>query len=203
MSDFTLLYLHGFLSSPQSGKAQQTLAYAAQMGCEENLLVPFMKDGPAETIAALTKLLQQRQIKKQDQNLGIIGSSLGGFYASVLAERYQAPAVLINPAIDPWQYWPDHIGEHKNYHTGQTHTVTDEHVEELRQLHSGSIQDPDNYLVFLQRHDEVLDTSVALSRFGEQRCIVREDGDHAYADFERELPAAFDFLLSRFRAKVR
>lgn len=199
MSDFTLLYLHGFLSSPQSAKAQQALAYAAQLGCEENLLIPFMTEGPAATIATLTELLQHRQAQK----LAIMGSSLGGFYASVLAERYQAPAVLINPAIDAWQYWPDHIGEHENYHTGQIHTVTEDHVAELQELHPGSIQDPDNYLVFLQRHDEVLDTSIALSRFGEQRCIVREDGDHAYADFERELPAAFDFLLSRIDAEVR
>ena len=203
MSDFTLLYLHGFLSSPQSGKAQQALAYAAQLGCEENLLIPFMTEGPAETIAMLTELLEKRQAQKKGQKLVILGSSLGGFYANVLAERYQAPAVLINPAIDPWQYWPDHIGEHKNYHTGQTHTVTEDHVAELQELHPGSIQDPDNYLVFLQRHDEVLDASIALSRFGEQRCIVREDGDHAYADFERELPAAFDFLLSRIDAEER
>ena len=55
----------------------------------------------------------------------------------------------------------------------------------------------------LQRHDEVLDALVALSRFGEERCIVRENGNHAYTDFDQELPAAFDFLLSRIDANVR
>lgn len=199
MSEFTLLYLHGFLSSPQSSKAQQTLAYATKLGIADNLLIPFLEHGPAATIDALEEMLSGRDTQK----LGIIGSSLGGFYASVLAERYQAPAVLINPAIDPWQYWSDYIGEHRNFHTGQSHVVSQEHVSELRALHSGEIANAENYLLFLQRHDEVLDTSVALSRFGDQRCIVREDGDHAYADFERELPAAFEFLLSRIGAKVR
>ncbi len=199
MSDFTLLYLHGFLSSPQSSKAQQTLAYAKTLGVEHCLLIPFLAQGPAATIAELEELLADRDT----QRLGVIGSSLGGFYASVIAERFQAPAVLINPAVDPWQYWSDYVGEHQNFHTGQTHVVSEEHVAELQSLHSGAIANVENYLLFLQRHDEVLDTSVALSRFGSARCVVREDGDHAYADFARELPAAFEFLLSRIGAKVR
>lgn len=197
MADFTLLYLHGFLSSPRSSKAQQTLAYAEKLGYGRNLLIPFLEAGPLETINALSRELEDRK------ELAIIGSSLGGFYASVLAERFQAPAVLINPAIDPWRYWPEHIGEHRNYHTGQIHEVTQAHVQELQQLDPGTITNVDNYLVFLQRNDEVLDASVALSRFGDQRCVVRENGDHAYADFEQELPAAFEFLLSRIDANVR
>ena len=197
MTDFTLLYLHGFLSSPQSSKARQALAHAAKLGLADNMLIPFLQEGPQATIDSLEQQLEGRE------KIAIIGSSLGGFYASVLAERFRAPAVLINPAIDPWKYWPDHIGEHRNYHTGQIHEVTQQHVEELRRLSPASIADAENYLVFLQRHDEVLDATVALSRFGEERCVVRENGDHAYTGFDLELPAAFDFLLSRIDANVR
>ena len=197
MADFTILYLHGFLSSPQSSKAQQTLAYAEQLGLADAMLIPFLEHGPRATIDFLDEQLKGRE------RVGIIGSSLGGFYASVLAERLKAPAVLINPAIDPWLYWPDHIGEHHNYHTGQVHEVKAEHVDELQALAPDAIADVENYLVFLQRNDEVLDANVALTRFGNERCVVRENGNHAYTDFELELPAAFDFLLSRIDANVR
>jgi len=199
LPDFTLLYLHGFLSSPQSSKAQQAIAHATQLGIDDKLLVPFLDGGPAATLDALEALLA----KRKGRPLGLIGSSLGGFYAMVLAERYSAPAVLINPAIDPWLYWADHLGEHHNYHTGQLHVVSEDHVAELEAMAPEGIQDTSNYRVFLQRHDEVLDANVALNRFGAERCKVREDGNHSYAEFAEELPAAFDFLLSRITNNVR
>jgi predicted esterase YcpF (UPF0227 family) len=191
MSGLTLLYLHGFLSSPASEKACQTRRYAESLDQLDDILVPELKSGPAETVAQLLDLVAGRDTG----SLGLIGSSLGGFYATVLAERLQAPAVLINPAVHPAQYWQGYLGEHRNFHSGEIHEVTRAHIEQLEALDPPTIASPEKYLVFLQRHDEVLDYRQALRRYGDAQCLLRDDGDHAYAGFDRELPAAFDFLL--------
>jgi len=199
MSEPVFLYLHGFLSSPASLKARQTLDYAQQCGLQDRLHIPALTDGPAATINALRDWIADRD----STQLGVIGSSLGGFYASVLAEAYDLPAVLINPAVQPHQYWQSYLGSHHNYHTNEVHEVTPQHVAELEALDPGTISRTDNYLVLLQRQDEVLDYQQAVHRFGARQCIIRDEGSHAYEEFAAELPAAFRFLLSRISAKVR
>lgn len=199
MSELSLLYLHGFLSSPDSHKARQTCLYAEENNLASDVLVPELTRGPEDTLTYLFELLSAVDRTR----LGIVGSSLGGFYATVLAEALQVPAVLINPAVSPWRYWQDYVGTHHNYHTGQAHEVTMAHVEQLRDAEPDAISRPDNYKVFLQRHDEVLDYRLALDRYGEQQCVVRDDGNHAYENFASELPLAFDFLLSRIGQSVR
>ena len=199
MSEPQLLYLHGFLSSPASQKAQETMRYAQQCGLQEHLHIPALTGGPAATITALQNWIADREHAR----IGVIGSSLGGFYASVLAEAHDLPAVLINPAVQPHQYWRSYLGSHRNYHTGEAHEVTAQHVQELEALDPGRIARKDNYLVFLQRQDEVLDCQQAVNRFGADQCIIREDGTHAYENFSAELPVAFRFLLSRISAKAR
>ena len=189
----TVLYLHGFLSSPQSKKAQQTLRYCVQRGMGENVLIPQMRFGPAQTMAELRALVESQDQRRQV----LIGSSLGGFYATYLAEEYGFPAVLINPAVRPFELWQEHLGRHRNYYTDEIHTVTKKHIEELKELDRSQLQYPRNYMVLLQSGDEVLDYTQAREKFESSRCIVRENGSHSYEDFADELPAIFDFLLSR------
>lgn len=189
----TVLYLHGFLSSPQSKKAQQTLRYCEQRGMGENVLIPQMRFGPAQTMAELRALVEAQHQRR----LVIIGSSLGGFYATYLAEEYGFPAALINPAVRPFELWQEHLGQHRNYYTGEIHTVTKKHIEELKELDRSQLQYPRNIMVLLQSGDEVLDYTLAREKFNSSRCIVRENGSHSYEDFAAELPAIFDFLLSR------
>jgi predicted esterase YcpF (UPF0227 family) len=189
----TVLYLHGFLSSPQSKKAQQTLRYCVRRGMGENVLIPQMRFGPAQTMAELRALVESQDRRR----LVLIGSSLGGFYATYLAEEYGFPAVLINPAVRPFELWQEHLGRHRNYYTDEIHTVTKKHIEELKELDRSQLQYPRNYMVLLQSGDEVLDYTQAREKFESSRCIVRENGSHSYEDFADELPAIFDFLLSR------
>ena len=189
----TVLYLHGFLSSPQSKKAQQTLRYCVQRGMGENVLIPQMRFGPARTMAELRALVEAQNQRR----LVLIGSSLGGFYATYLAEEYGFPAVLINPAVRPFELWQEHLGRHRNYYTDEIHTVTKKHIEELKELDRSQLQYPRNIMVLLQSGDEVLDYTQAREKFKFSRCIVRENGSHSYEDFADELPAIFDFLLSR------
>ena len=189
----TVLYLHGFLSSPQSKKAQQTLRYCVQRGIGENVLIPQMRFGPAQVMAELRVLIEAQDHSR----LVLIGSSLGGFYATFLAEEYGFPAVLINPAVRPFELWQQHLGQHRNYYTNAIHTVTKKHIEELKELDKSQLQYPRNIMVLLQSGDEVLDYTQAREKFKHSRCIVRDNGSHSYENFADELPAIFDFLLSR------
>ena len=132
----TVLYLHGFLSSPQSKKAQQTLRYCKQRGMGENVLIPQMRHGPAQTMAELKVIVEAQDSRR----LVLIGSSLGGFYATYLAEEYGFPAALINPAVRPFELWQEHLGQHRNYYTDEIHTVTKKHIEELKKLDRSQLQ---------------------------------------------------------------
>ena len=194
-----VLYLHGFLSSPQSLKAQQTLAYCLELGLGERITIPQMSDGPAQTIEQLKALVEQIS----PENLVLMGSSLGGYYATYLAELYQAPAVLINPAVRPYELWESHLGENRNYYSDEVHVVTREHIDELRQIDVASLSNPSNFQVFLQTGDETLDYRQAIEKFSADQCVVRENGSHSYDDFDQELPAMFDFFLSRIERNKR
>ena len=133
----------------------------------------------------------------------LMGSSLGGYYATCLAEEYDLPAVLINPAVRPFEFWQTHVGEHRNYHTDEIHRVTEDHIDELRQLDKSPLSRPENFRVYLQTGDETLDYRQAVSKFGEAHCIVRENGNHSFENYVSELPAMFDFLLSRIGHSAR
>ena len=152
-----------------------------------------MNQGPAETIAQLHALIDEIG----SEHLVLMGSSLGGYYATYLSEFYQAPAVLINPAVRPYELWESHLGESRNYYSGEVHVVTREHIEELRQIDVTPLSHPKNFNVFLQTGDETLDYRQALEKFGAGQCVVHENGSHSYDDFEHELPIMVDFFLSR------
>ena len=188
-----LLYLHGFLSSPKSQKAQQTIKYCQQIGFGNFIKIPRLTGGPAETIAMINSLLEAQDKGK----LMFIGSSLGGFYATYLAEIYRAPAVLINPAIRPFEYWEKHVGEHKSHYSDDVHVVTKSHIDELRNLFIKELTKPDNIMALIQTGDEILDYRLAVEKFKKAHCIVRGNGNHSYENYMAELPMIFDFLLSR------
>lgn len=198
-TDLTILYLHGFLSSPLSKKAQQTIAHCEQLGMADRLIVPTMHNGPAETSRELLSILDELP-KRQ---LGVIGSSLGGYYATWLAEEFDLPAVLINPAVRPFDLWEDHLGEHKNYYSDHIHVVTREHIDELRELDRSPINRPENFLVLLEQGDEVLDYRDAAEKFSAAQCVIHENGDHSYQQYGAELPVIIDFLLSRINQSAR
>jgi predicted esterase YcpF (UPF0227 family) len=154
--------MHGFLSSVQSLKAQQALAYCSEIGLRENITIPQMNHGCAETIAQLHALIDEID----STNLVLMSSSLGGYYATYLSEFYQAPAVLINPAVRSYELWKSRLGENRNYHAGEIHVVTREHIEELRQIDGPVLSKPTNFKVFLQTSDETLDYRQGHEMFG-------------------------------------
>tara|TARA_B100001057_G_scaffold70295_1_gene64265 strand:- start:10751 stop:11353 length:603 start_codon:yes stop_codon:yes gene_type:complete len=198
-TDLHILYLHGFLSGPQSSKAQQTVAYCNSRGLSGRIHVPFLKFGPIATMVELRALIDTLPIDR----LGLIGSSLGGFYATCLAEQFNLPAVLINPAVGPFDTWSSYLGDHRNYYIDYVHKVTQDYIGELHELDCKALKYPHNFRVMLQTDDETLDYRLAAEKFSEAELVIRQGGNHSYEGYAEELPAIESFFLSRIAESVR
>lgn len=186
-----LLYLHGFLSSPASSKAVQVRGWLAnhrpdiQYRCP--LLTPYFGE-MAKTLEALVK-------DRLPDPVYLMGSSMGGYLATWLAEKYDLRAVLINPAVKPSVLDHGFVGmELRNYHTGDRYVLSEAHISELKALHSPVIQRQDNYWLMVQTGDETLDYRLAVEKYRGCEQLVEEGGDHGFAGFERHIPAAIRFL---------
>jgi hypothetical protein len=182
-----------------SKKAQQTIEFCNRSERGSQICVPEIKNGPVDTIKELRTIIDVHK----GMDIMLIGSSLGGFYATFLSEEYDLPAVLINPAVRPFDACESLLGEHRNYYSDTIHSVTEEHLDELLQLERSPLMNPDNFWVLVQTGDEVLDYRLAVEKYGEKNCLVREKGSHSYDNFEGELPAVFEFLLSSIGQSVR
>jgi predicted esterase YcpF (UPF0227 family) len=149
--------------------------------------VPFLRDGPAASIEQVTRLLPAQG------ETAIVGSSLGGFYATWLAERHGMRAIVINPAVHPYDDLAPYLGVQTNLYTGEAFEVTPAHFAELRALAVPRITLPARYFVLLETGDEVLDYRVALAHYAGAWQYVRGGGDHTFQDFEAQLPAILRF----------
>lgn len=182
-----LLYLHGFCSSPASAKAVATGALLAGRGQSAQWACPALSPVPNEAIAQAEALLQQAPGR-----VTVVGSSLGGFYASCLAERHGLAAVLINPAV-PERLDPARLlGEHHNFHTGAAFTFTRTHAEQLQALCLRRLT-PQRYWVLLERGDEVLDWQDAATFYAGARLDILPGGDHSFTRFAEFLPQILEF----------
>lgn len=188
-----LIYIHGFLSSPRSIKALQVQDWLARHRPEVAYHCPFLPPYPA---------LAQRQLDQLIESLlpepvYLMGSSLGGYWASWLAEKYDLRAVLINPAVRPSMLMPEYLGVTlKNYHTDDTYQLNSTHIDEIRAVDTPHIRRPQNYWIMLQSGDETLDYRLAVAKYRQCRQLVEAGGDHGFQDFERWIPAALDFLAA-------
>ena len=193
-SGTTLLYLHGFRSSPASVKARQVAAAveALPAKCRPRLHVPTLHGGPASDMADVVAWIQSN-VASPRHALTIIGSSLGGFYATHLAERFDARAVLVNPAIRPYEDLRPYAGPQTNLYTGDTFIVTQAHFTELQRLRVERITRPERYWLLVQTGDEVLDFSAAIAFYGGAFQYVQGGGDHAFQDFAQQIPAILRF----------
>lgn len=185
------VYLHGFNSSPQSFKARALGARLAARGRADDFCAPALPHRPKDAIATAESVMRGHD----PRTLTLVGSSLGGHYATWLAERHGVRAVLVNPAIGPADLLGAALGEQTNLYTGEKYELTPAHVEQLRALDVETITRPERYLLVIASADEVLDSRVAIERFRAARRIVHEGGDHGFADFTRYLDTVIDFGL--------
>lgn len=185
-----ILYLHGFNSSPESRKARVLHDYMKRTGLQDRIEIPKIPPVPADAI----ELLQQHaeEIIKQ-YALSLVGSSLGGFYAGWLAEKYHCPAVLINPAVKPYELLSEYTGENINYYTAERWVLDQTHIRQLRDLCIDKVSYPQRYLLMLQTGDEILDYREALEKYSASPAIVEQGGSHEFSGFERHLDKILDF----------
>ncbi|UTW09471.1 YqiA/YcfP family alpha/beta fold hydrolase [Pseudomonas benzenivorans] len=183
----SILYLHGLNSSPASLKARQLHAAMARLGLAARLRVPALHHHPRQAIAQLETLIAE---------LGrpvLVGSSLGGYYATHLAERHGLRALLINPAVRPHRLFDGYLGPQKNYYSDETWELTAEHVAALGELEVPPPQDPARYQVWLQTADETLDYRQAEAYYRACALRIQAGGDHGFQGFAARLPMLFAF----------
>jgi len=187
-----LLYIHGFNSSPQSHKASAFKLWLAQHHPEIAYEVPYLKPYPADAIAQLEKLVESYLAK--NEVTGLVGSSLGGFYAAWLAEKYRLRAVLVNPAVRPFDLLGKYIGENKNFYNDDHYLFEQKHVDELKQFFVPQHKNPQDLLLMVQTADESLDFKEATAKYSTSQNIIEYGGDHGFQDFERWFQYTLQFL---------
>lgn len=186
-----IIYLHGFNSSPASIKGQQLARAIAAMpaSLRPEFHLPQLPHRPSEAIRALTDLIEANR----ERALTLVGSSLGGFYATWLAERFDAKAVLINPAIRPHADLSSYLGPQKNPYTGDEYELTMQHLDELRASAVPQITHPERYFLLVETGDELLDAHQAIAYYGGAWQYTRSGGDHAFSEFVAQIPAILRF----------
>lgn len=181
-----ILYLHGFQSGPASEKARLMREWAQQQA-REDVVCPQL---PVEPRAAM-QLILQLCAGEDPQRLCLVGSSLGGYYSLYAAEQLGCRAVLINPAVRPWELLQDYLGWHEHPYTGERFEIRPEHLHDLLQLHVPQLHQPQRYWLLTQTGDEVLDWRQAVDALQGALHSIVEGGDHAFAGFRDWLPAIF------------
>jgi predicted esterase YcpF (UPF0227 family) len=179
-----IVYLHGFNSSPQSHKAQVMGKYMAERGLAHEFACPALAPRATDAIGEAEKFLSR--------SVCFVGSSLGGFYATYLAEKHGARAVLINPAVEPHVGLRAYLGPQKNLHTGEPYELTEAHLREWESLYVARVT-PQRYLLLVETGDEVLDYRRALERYAGAEQVVIPGGDHSLQSFPQHLPRILEF----------
>ena len=186
----TLIYLHGFMSSPLSAKATLTREYLAARNPSIQFHVPSLPDYPEPAWQAAAVAVEAALSLG---TVGLIGSSMGGFVATLLAERYDLRAVLVNPSARPYRRVHQYFGENTNPYTGQRFVLEECHAQWLEQAQPAAIH-PERYWLLTQMGDEVLDYCEAVEVYAGCRQTVEPGGNHQFVGFERYLPGLVDFL---------
>ena len=186
-----LLYLHGFRSSPLSAKAVKMAAAVQALHPAVHCWCPQLPPSPRQAMA----MLMAGIAGWPQGSMAVVGSSLGGFYATWIAARTGCPAVLLNPAVHPARDLASHIGEQSAWHSPQeTFFFQPEFVQELRDLDAGSLSRPERFYTLIAKGDELLDWREMSARYAGSQGLLLEGGDHALSDFDAHLAGVLRFL---------
>ena len=175
-----LLYLHGFRSSPQSAKARLVAQRVAQRHPKVHFWAPQLPPSPHDSMDVVMKGIADWP----RESMAVIGSSLGGFYATYVAGMTRSRVVLLNPAVHPARDLSRYIGEQTSWHDPSEHFYfKPEYIDELRALEVGTLTRPERALAIVAKGDEVLDWREMSARYPGSRIKLIEGGDHALSDF--------------------
>ncbi len=185
-----IIYIHGFGSSGKGGKSSLFRKYFKEKNIR--FIAPSLSSVPELAIDTLDQL-----INSYDEPITLMGSSLGGFFAIYLAEKYGLKAVLINPAVDSSKTLKrviNKLGVAKNYFDNSTFEWNESHVEMLKAYRTTKVKDG-KYLLLLQTGDEVLDYKEALEKLPNAIAVVEEGGTHPFEGIERYYAQILEFSI--------
>jgi len=186
-----LLYLHGFRSSPRSNKASRMAAFVQARYPDVVWWCPQLPPSPR----AAMDMVMQGIASWPRPTMGVVGSSLGGFYATGVAQATGCRAVLLNPAVDPARDLSRYIGEHTAWHDpSQRFHFEAGYVDELRELETGALAHPPNFFAIIAKGDEVLDWREMTARYKGASIKLLQGGDHALSDFDAHSDEVLAFL---------
>jgi predicted esterase YcpF (UPF0227 family) len=183
-----IIYIHGFNSSARSFKAGLLRDRMSALGHSDRYACPELSHRPREAIVQLGALIE----RTPRASMALVGSSLGGYYATHLAEKFGARAVLVNPAVRPYESLRDYLGPQKNLYSGAEYEFTEQHIAELRALDVETIT-PEHYLLMVRTGDEILDYRQAVEKYRGAQQIVIEGGDHGFSDFAGYVDTVLEF----------
>ena len=195
MSKTLLVYLHGFRSSPRSSKAVMTGEGIKTISTPENSIewyCPQLLASPKESMA-----LVEDQIKRSSADrLVVVGSSLGGFYANFLAEKYNCKAVVLNPAVRAARELAPHVGMMTAYDSDEPFDFRSEYIDELKTLQVERISNPARYFLIAAKGDELLDWQEMVHFYPGANQLVLEGSDHGISEYANYLPQVLKFISS-------
>lgn len=188
------IYVHGFNSSPKSMKAQLFLQYMQEQGKADQVLVPDLSHWPTQAIQQLREIVEQNA----NRLIILLGSSLGGYYSTWMTEHFSnVKTVLINPSVRPFELLPQYLGVNQNLYSGETYELTEEHLQQLLDLHCSEVKKPGSYLLMVQTADETLDYQEAVDKFSDSVQFIQQGGCHGFEQFEKVIPAIMAFSEGR------
>lgn len=186
-----LLYLHGFRSSPQSAKARLMASRVQAQHPSVTWWCPQLPPSPAEAAA----LIEQGTAGWPAEHMAVVGSSLGGFYATWLAQRRGCRAVVLNPAVDPARDLAAHIGEQTAWHDpAERFFFRPEYIDQLRTLHADPLRRPERFFAVIAKGDELLDWREMTARYAGASIRLLDGSDHGLSDFDQHIDAVLAFL---------
>ncbi|HWZ48677.1 MAG TPA: YqiA/YcfP family alpha/beta fold hydrolase [Herbaspirillum sp.] len=179
-----ILYLHGFRSSPHSAKAQMMARRMEQLGLADRFYAPQLPASPEEAMALVLAWVARQKDGNVPETLSIVGSSLGGFYATWLAQRLDCRAVLLNPAVQPPRDLQRYVGVSTQYHSEEPFEFKAEYMAQLQALTVPAITRPERYFLIAATGDEVLDWREMVAHYPGARQHVIDGSDHGISEFE-------------------
>ena len=193
MASTLVVYLHGFRSSPNSSKAVKTKEAIKALSTMSNPIhwyCPQLLASPKQSMDMVIEYIKANPFDR----LIVIGSSLGGFYANYLAERYQCKAVTLNPAVRAPRELAPHVGVMTAYDSDEPFDFRPEYIDELCALQVERLARPENYFLIAAKGDELLDWKEMVDFYSGAQQLVLEGSDHGISEYSEYLPQVMRFI---------
>lgn len=195
MTSTLLVYLHGFRSSPRSSKAVMTERAVSKL-CSSNQSIewycPQLHASPKSSMDMVEQYIDQAVADR----MVVVGSSLGGFYANYLAEKYGCKAIVLNPAVRAARELAPHVGMMTAYDSDEPFDFRPEYIDELKALQIDRISNPERYFLVAAKGDELLDWKEMVGFYEGAKQLVLEGSDHGISDYANHLPKVLDFIVT-------